>query len=225
MTVAPTLFALLRGQSPDATAVIAGGRATTYAELATAAARLAGGMRALGVKRCSRVGILMENRREWLEVAFAAAALGATTVPFSTWSKPAELAYLIADAELDLLVAVAAFGGQDFAAALAALDQPLPPTVILDAEPHPGWIAYADLFGAPVTDIAAQPGDDAFILYTSGSSARPKAVRLLQGRTVENGFHIGERMGLGPSDRVLLAPPLFWSYGAANALPATFSHG
>jgi len=224
MTGARTLFALLREQPPEATAVIADGRTTTYGALAAAASRLAGGMRALGVERGGRVGILMENRREWLEAAFAAAALGATAVPFSTWSKPAELAYLIADAELSLLVAVGAFGGQDFAGALAALDQALPPIVILDTEPRPGWTAYADLFGEPVSDIAAQPDDDAFILYTSGSSARPKAVRLLQGRTVENGFHIGERMGLGPSDRVLLAPPLFWSYGAANALPATVSH-
>ncbi|HEX3882391.1 MAG TPA: class I adenylate-forming enzyme family protein [Stellaceae bacterium] len=225
MTGAGTLFALLREQSPEATAVIANGRPTTYAELAATAARRAGGMRALGVERGGRVGILMENRLEWLETAFAAAMLGAVAVPFSTWSKPAELSYLIADAGLDLLVAVGAFGGQDFAAALAALDQPLPPVVILDAEKRPGWIAYHDLTGDPPAEIAARPDDDAFILYTSGSSARPKAVRLRQGRTVENGFHIGERMGLKPDDRVLLAPPLFWSYGAANALPAALSHG
>jgi fatty-acyl-CoA synthase len=223
-----TLYEMLTDQAarrPDAVAVISGSQTTAYAELAATAGRLAGGMRALGITGHSRVGILMENRREWLEVAFAAAALGATAVPFSTWSKPAELSYLIADAGLDLLVGVGSFGGQDFTAALAALDQPLPPIVILDAAPRPGWIAYADLSGEPVTDIAGQPEDDAFILYTSGSSARPKAVRLTQGRTVENGFHIGERMGLGPGDRVLLAPPLFWSYGAANALPAAFSHG
>jgi fatty-acyl-CoA synthase len=223
-----TLYELLNdraARAPDATAVISSDRASTYGELAAIAARLAGGMRALGIKRGSRVGILMENRREWLEAAFAAAALGATAVPFSTWSKQSELSYLIADAELDLLVTVGAFGGQDFAAGLAALDQPLPPVVVLDAKPRSGWIAYADLFGEPIAGIAARPEDDAFILYTSGSSARPKAVRLLQGRTVENGFHIGERMGLGPTDRVLLAPPLFWSYGAANALPATLSHG
>ncbi len=42
---------------------------------------------------------------------------------------------------------------------------------------------------------------------------------------IENGFAIGERMGLSPDDRVLLAPPLFWAYGACNALPATLSHG
>src|SRR5439155_1600819 len=50
-------------------------------------------------------------------------------------------------------------------------------------------------------------------------------VRLCHGATIENGFHIGERMRLSPDDRVLLAPPLFWSYGAANALPAALTHG
>ncbi len=107
--------------------------------------------------------------------------------------------YLIADAGLDLLVAVGAFGGQDFAAALAAFDQPLPPVVILDAEPHSGWTAYAaDLAGDPPSDIAAHPYDDALILYTSGSSARFKSrrLRLRQGRTVENGFR--HRRAHGP---------------------------
>jgi fatty-acyl-CoA synthase len=74
----------------------------------------------------------------------------------------------------------------------------------------------------PSTDHSAR---DAFILYTSGSSAKPKAVRLSNKACIENGFNIGERMGLTPADRVLVAPPLFWSYGAANAWPAILSHG
>jgi len=242
----PTFFALLREQAvraPGAVAVISGERAATYGDLAAAAARIAGGLRALGVKRGDRVGILIENRLEWLEAAFGAAALGAVAVPFSTWSKPAELAYLFADAEIAALVTVGGFGGQDFAAALDALVPEAgaaPPgawrsarfphlraIVAVDAPPRRGWLAYGDLESAdPVVGAdAAHPDDDALILYTSGSSARPKAVRLAHGAVVENGFNIGERMRLSADDRVLLAPPLFWSYGAANALPATLSHG
>ena len=72
---------------------------------------------------------------------------------------------------------------------------------------------------------AASATDDALILYTSGSSANRKAVRLKHYGVVENGFNIGERMALGPTDRVLLSAPLFCSYGSANALAAAITHG
>ena len=42
---------------------------------------------------------------------------------------------------------------------------------------------------------------------------------------IENGFNIGERQGYQPGERVLLAPPLFWSYGCANAMSAVLTHG
>jgi len=70
-----------------------------------------------------------------------------------------------------------------------------------------------------------RPHDTAFILYASGSTANPKVVPNIHGAVVENGFHIGERQDLTPIDRVMLPAPLFWSYGAANAMCATFSHG
>ena len=71
----------------------------------------------------------------------------------------------------------------------------------------------------------ASAADPLVILYTSGSSSRPKAVPLDHFGIIENGFNIGERQGLVPGDRVLVSIPLFWSYGAVNALPATITHG
>ena len=67
---------------------------------------------------------------------------------------------------------------------------------------------------------SVSPSDVCFILYTSGSTALPKGVTLAHGGIIENGFNIGERQGLTPDDRVLLSPPLFWSYGSANAMLA-----
>jgi fatty-acyl-CoA synthase len=230
-----TLFALLCEQAerhPNRIAVISGGDETSYRELAEAAGRVAGGLRVRGIGRGSRLGILIDNRREWLEALFGAVALGAVAVPFSTWSKEAELDFLFADAEIDALVAVDRVGAQDFASAIAnLLSQPgrfprLHTIAMLGGVPQLGWIAYGELLASkPIEGDNAKSGDDCFTLYTSGSSARPKAVRLCHGSTIENGFNIGERMHLSPDDRVLLAPPLFWSYGAANALPATFTHG
>ena len=245
-----TLFDLLREQAerfPEHIAVICGEREATYRDLADGAGRIGAALRAYGIGRGDRVGILINNRLEWLETCFGAAALGAVAVPFSTWSKPGELAYLLVDSAVEALFAVASFGGQDFAAALAALvpeaitampgdwrsrDFPrLRLIVMLGGDVQPGWIAYERFCAAalPMDALAAGEGasavDDALILYTSGSSARPKAVRLQHFAVIENGFNIGERMGLRANDRVLLAPPLFWAYGACNALPATLSHG
>ena len=242
-----TLYELLCEQGerfPERTAVICGERIVTYRELAIVAARFGAGFQTSGLGRGNRVGLLIENRLEWLEGCFGAAAIGATVVPFSTWSKPQELAYLLADAEIDALFAVDVFAGQNFSDALASLvpeatqapagewrsrDFPrLRHIVMIGGELQPGWIGYdpfrVDPASVPTADNARHD-DDALILYTSGSSARPKAVRLQHAAIIENGFNIGERMGLCADERVLLAPPLFWSYGAVNALPATFTHG
>ena len=241
-----TLFALLReqaGRNGDRAGVIDGGGMTTYRDLAGTAGRVAAALRARGIGRGERVGVLIENRREWLEAVFGIAALGAVAVPLSTWSKAAELAYLLQDSAVAALIAVGRFGGQNFAASLATLVPEVRSAapgewrsarfphlrliVLLEGPPLPGWLDYEAFHAdaATLADDGAVPADDALILYTSGSSARPKAVRLRHGAIVENGFNIGERMRLVPDDRVLLAPPLFWAYGAVNALPATFSHG
>src|SRR5205814_2097670 len=108
-----TLFELLCEQAarfPERAAVICGDRVSTYHDLAEGARRVGGALGAQGIGRGDRVGILVNNRLEWLDACFGANAAGAVAVPFSTWSKPAELAYLLADSEVAALIAVDAFG-------------------------------------------------------------------------------------------------------------------
>jgi fatty-acyl-CoA synthase len=204
-------------------ALIGGGETIGYDELANLAARIASFLMARGVKRGDRVGLLMNNRPEWVETFFGAVMAGAAVVAFSTWSKRDELEYLIDDSGIHLIMALDQFGGQNFADDLHAIkgleivllgDDPrgLPYRAMLDMNPSlPG--------------DAARPEDDAIVIYTSGSSNRPKSVPLSHGGIIENGFNIGERQGYTSEDRVLLAPPLFWSYGSANALSAVVTHG
>src|SRR5260370_13877408 len=92
-----TLFGLLReqaGRYPDHTAVICGERVATYRDLAEGAGRIGAALGARGIGRGDRVGILVNNRLEWLEACFGATALGAVAVPFTTSSQPRGLASL-----------------------------------------------------------------------------------------------------------------------------------
>ena len=139
---------------------------------------------------------------------------------------------MIQDSGIRTLITLDRFGDNDFVAALrqhSLSGFPALRDVVVIGE-SAGFIGYESLFAAPpVTRLApgnaASPWDDAVVIYTSGSSSRPKSVPLSHGGIIENGFNIGERQGYRPTDRVLLAPPLFWSYGSANAMSATLTHG
>ena len=236
-----TLFDLVREQAqalPHATALVCTQGRFSYCDLADRAARVAVALRAHGIKKGDRVGLLLGNCVEWLDVCLGAGAVGAVAVPLSTWSTRSELAFLLPDAKLSLLVASAHFGGHDFEADLIALQgmddlrsMLAPDRVWLLGgsdtrfQNYENIVANTAAFEILPPGQAASAGDDALILYTSGSTSAPKAVPLRHFAVIENGFNIGERQGLTSEDRVLLSSPLFWAFGSANALPATFSHG
>lgn len=140
-----------------------------------------------------------------------------------------------------MLIALDRFGDQPFAEDLRALVPEACGAASWRSAAYPqlrhivflggdGFESYAALAEAePLGPLPPGEGpsaaDDAIIIYTSGSSSRPKAVPLAQYGIIENGFNIGERQGYRTGERVLLAPPLFWSFGSANAMSATLTHG
>ncbi|MFT5172324.1 MAG: fatty-acyl-CoA synthase [Gammaproteobacteria bacterium] len=224
-------------RSPDHLAVICRGLEVSYADLAERARVLATAMHELGVRRGSRVATLINNRVEFLEVLLGASMLGATVAPFSTWSTRSELDFLLRDCAPAVLFIIARLGKQDVAADVASvlakdaasLSQSVK-VVVIDGEAQAGWIPYTDMLGAaPLPALApgsgASAADPMVILYTSGSSSRPKAVPMAQYAVLENGYNIGERQGLVDSDRVFIPVPLFWAYAAVNAVPAAMTHG
>ncbi|MDZ7839608.1 MAG: class I adenylate-forming enzyme family protein [Gammaproteobacteria bacterium] len=246
-----TLYDLLDEQAnryPDRLAAIHDDRSATYSELDRRSRVVAAALKARGICAGDRVALLLHNSIEWLEVCFGISALGAVVVPISTWSKAAELEFLLDDSKAVFLVTLDSLGSQDFARDLCQLIPELEqkespesltcerfPTlrgiaILGDSKPS-GVTAYESFINVEPLDPVPPPGargravDDAIVLYTSGSSSRPKAVRMMHYATIENGFNIGERQGLQPDDRVHVSPPLFWAYGAANAMPATLTHG
>jgi len=148
---------------------------------------------------------------------------------------------MLSHSDTEVLVCVASFRSRDYRETLRELVPELASAewsserfpalrdvvVVGEAPELPGVKTLADVMaaGKPFAPVPVSAADDAFILYTSGSSARPKAVPMQHYGTIENGFSIGERMGLEREDRVFVSVPLFWAYGAVNALPATLTHG
>lgn len=215
----------------DQPAILYRDQVVSYAALLDRSRRIAAWLHAQGIRRGDRVGLLLNNRPEWIESFFGITMLGAVVVAFSTWSKQDELDYLFADSGIRLLITLDSFSGQDFAADIAALGSTPAAVVLLGEGGASHWTPYAAMLDAEPLAAPPPPGDgartrdDAIVIYTSGSSARPKSVPLAHDGIIENGFNIGERQGYTSADRVLLPPPLFWSYGSANAMSAVLTHG
>src|SRR6202171_1193781 len=92
-----TIFDLLCEQAErysDRVAVICDDTRITYSDLHDRAARVAAGLRSLGLGRHDRVGLLLNNRTEWLEIFFGTAAIGAVFVPVRTSSERREVGIL-----------------------------------------------------------------------------------------------------------------------------------
>lgn len=222
------------------------GRQLSYDALLADAGALARGLRSIGGGAGGTVGLLAPNSTDWVVSALGCHLAGSAVAAFHTWVKPHDLDFLLRHSGVSTLIVASDVGGRDLLSPLAALVPALadeaPDTwrserylalrrvVVMGDSPLGGahrWDAVLEAGRAEPDVGGGEPvgaADVAFVLYTSGSTADPKGVPLLHGDMVDNGFWIGERMGLGPTDRVWLGSPLFWSFGSANAMVATFSH-
>jgi fatty-acyl-CoA synthase len=250
---ARTFGALLHemaARHPDRPAIGFEGTDTSFAAFDRQVDDLARGLLRLGVRHGDRISVLAANRPEWLLVCFAALRIGAVLVPLNTWYKHEEAAYALRRSGARALFSVARLRRNDYAAMLErllpALREPLAGELRSDGFPalrhvvdlgeraHRGSRTLAAVLEAgrevPEADLraaeaAVEPGDMAFILFTSGSTAAPKGVQLHHADAIVNDFHIGERQHLTAEDRLWLATPLFYGLGAVNALPAAWTHG
>jgi fatty-acyl-CoA synthase len=192
-----------RVKSADAVAIVGGAARLTYAALAERIDRLANALSALGTRPGDRVGYLGPNAPEFLETLFAVGELGAIFVPLNVRLAAAELAYQLHDAGVSLLV-----HAHDLTDLVAASD--VERIVVGPAEP--GVRRYEDLLSAAPADHPDMPvalDDPAVILYTSGTTGRPKGAVLSHGNFTWNVFNVLADYDVTSAEVALMVSPLF----------------
>jgi fatty-acyl-CoA synthase len=214
----PDLIAKRAELDPHGVALeeVASGRQRTYCELDHKAARVAALMAARGVRLGDRVALLCRNRIEFFELLFGCAKLGAILVPLNWRMPPAELDGLLADAEPALL-----FHDGPHSAAVARCGR-APPAINLDAD-------YETLIAAAPPSIPRsswRTGEIWYLLYTSGTTGRPKGVIYTYGMAVANYVSIATCIGLRSADTCAAFLPFFHTAGInLHALPTLIAGG
>ncbi|HLY83950.1 MAG TPA: class I adenylate-forming enzyme family protein [Acidimicrobiales bacterium] len=232
------------------TALVTEGGRWSYAELLDSAMTVARSLLARAVRPGTRVGVLMPNGAAWIAATYGAALVGAVPVLLNVFSSVPEQEAALTLTEAKVLLMTGAVGGRSLLQGLVARnprltgdaaalpDDRLPHLEQLfvegTAEPIGRVQSWTDLLagGAQVSDDdvtaarrSVDPGDDAVIMFTSGTSGIPKAV--VHGhRAPRLQPSVWARMQLIRTDeRVFSTYPFCWSSGFARSLGATLSMG
>ncbi|MET9391221.1 long-chain fatty acid--CoA ligase [Streptomyces sp. NPDC006624] len=193
-------------KTPHRTALIHGGQATTYGTLHARTTRLAHALRARGVRRGDRIAYLGPNHPSYLETLFAAGTLGAVFVPLNTRLAGPEIAYQLADSGAKALV-----HGPSQTGLVAGLPGSTDVRVFLEAgAQYEAALAGAD---AEPIDEPVEPDDTCVIMYTSGTTGRPKGAMLTHGNITWNAVNVLVDTDLVADERALVCAPLFHTAG------------
>ncbi|MGK4580050.1 AMP-binding protein [Kitasatospora sp. HPMI-4] len=200
------------------------GRRWTYRELAEDVDRLAAGLRARGVAEGDRVGIWALNCPEWVLVQYATARLGAILVNINPAYRSDELAYVLNQAGVSLLVAQPAYRDSDYRAMVAEARAggrcpTLRETVWIGES---GWPQPA----GPAEDFPVLHCDEPInIQYTSGTTGFPKGATLSHRNILNNAHSVGELLGYTEQDRICVPVPFYHCFGMVIGNLAALSHG
>jgi fatty-acyl-CoA synthase len=194
---------------PDAIALKFEGAETTWRQLDARTDALANGLATRGVRHGDRVGMLLLNRPEFIDVMLAAWKLGALGVPMNVRYTAPEVAYVAADAGCAIVI-----GESALAAGLRDITVP----VLLADE-----LASDYLWDAPPPAGAIATGDAATICYTSGTTGDPKGAVATHSAWNAVGQAWAQSVGFGQDDRMLLPFPLAFTGGFAVWIMAYWS--
>jgi oxalate---CoA ligase len=197
------------------------GTTVSHAQLAAAAAGMAGALTSAGVGRGDRVAVVLPNGPEIVAMLFATAALGAAIAPLNPAYTEPEYRFFLDDLDPRLLVVAAGAAPAARAAAGAVRVVELEPWT---ATEPPRLTAAGGVL--PATEVAGgEPGDVALLLHTSGTTSRPKQVPLLQRNLTAQAGAIARHYALADTDVSYCAMPLFHVHGLIASTLAQLAAG
>lgn len=223
----------------------------TYQDLLREARQVARALVANGVVKGTRVAVLMGNRPEFVAAAYGVAMAGGVTIPISTYIEPPELDYILRHSDAAVVLTQDRLLSHAYVEMLAelcpdlvdaapgALRSPTFPflrtVAAIGIDKARGSILpyarmLADATGVPDELIDAcvdevTPADDAVIIYTSGTTARPKGVLHAQRAPALQSWRLAQQLCLDPDVRVWTAFPFFWTAGFSMGMGATLAAG
>ncbi|MDT7616483.1 MAG: fatty-acyl-CoA synthase [Pseudonocardiales bacterium] len=210
--------------SPDRPAILFEDTTTSYATLADRVRRCADALHGLGLRRGDRVVYLGTNHPSSLETLFACGALGAIWVPVNARLTPPEVAYVLGDSAPSVVVHGREHGGHADALAdgipWVAAEPPL--------DGGAGSLHYEDLLAAaePVhRDVPVGLDDPCMIMYTSGTTGRPKGAVLTHGNITFNCVNQLIGLDFAPAEVTLAVAPLFHIGGLNGTVTPTLMRG
>jgi fatty-acyl-CoA synthase len=211
--------------------------------------KIARGLIDIGVESGDRVALWAPNVPEWVVLQFALAKIGAILVTVNTSLRAAEIEFLLKQSESSTLITVDGFRDVNYIETIHELVPelrrseegtlqsrkfPFLRRVVYIGEEHPdGMIRYDTLLdrSGNVSDAqlevrtAAQNLDTVINMqYTSGTTGFPKGVMLTNRNIVNNGYWLGEGLGLTPKDRLCVPVPFFHCFGCVIGVLGAYTH-
>jgi O-succinylbenzoic acid--CoA ligase len=208
---------------PEAEALVDGERRFTYAQLDRAVDNVAANLAARGLRAGDRVALLLGNRAEFAFALFGVIRAGGVVVPLNTREQKPEIAFNVENSGAVALI---------FESGLADRipDAASVPSLRLSAsvgDDVPGAVPFDALLSeaAPLAPVPVEEEATVVILYTSGTTGKPKGAMLTQMSMVMSAMHYEFCLGLGASDRALMAVPATHVTGLVAILLAMVRSG